>query len=81
MLDQLFGLLGIPKCAKDGCSFPGIIRFEFEDDHGPVWADLCPLCLPEVKKCLGEMGAVMKERKQLLETTEKQNLEGTGEKT
>jgi hypothetical protein len=79
MLDQLFGLLGIPKCAKDGCSFPGIIRFEFEDGNGPVWADLCPLCLPEVKKCLGEMGAVMKERKQVLETIEKQKIEAPEE--
>lgn len=75
MLDQLFGLMGIPKCAKDGCSLPGIIRFEFEDNHGPVWADLCPLCLPEVKKCLGEMSGIMRERKEVLETVEKQRLE------
>jgi hypothetical protein len=54
-----------PKCAKDGCSWPGVFKFEFTDDSGDFLAYVCPLCLIEAPTLFKEIAAVREERRLL----------------
>lgn len=63
MIGDLLGLLGFPPCARKGCKIPAFVRFEFTDENGPVWVNLCPMCLTEIRRCIEEMGTFMDERR------------------
>lgn len=65
MIQELLRLVGWPVCAREGCGMPSVVRFEFSDDKGPVWVDLCPVCVTEIRKCLDEVGTVMNERREI----------------
>lgn len=53
------------KCAKDGCRWPGVFKFEFTDDSGDFSAYLCPLCMIEAPTLLKEIAAVREEQRLL----------------
>lgn len=56
-----------PTCAKDGCPFPALVKIEQQDENGPIWAVVCPLCALEARQILDEMAAIREERRRLLQ--------------
>lgn len=58
-----------PPCAKTGCPWPGILKIKMTDEHGPLAAYLCPLCVGQAPALLEEMAAVRRERIRLLPGT------------
>lgn len=45
-------MFGLPDCGTKGCPYPGLVRFEFEDDAGPVEVFICPACVPRAPELL-----------------------------
>jgi hypothetical protein len=64
-------LLGVPSCSRDGCPWPGLFRFEFTDDDGPLTAFLCPACVPRAAELLREIAALRKRQRLPFEDDDK----------
>lgn len=58
-------------CSKQGCVLPGIFKFEFVDDNGPLVAFLCPRCFLEAPALLREIAEVKKEPFRIEQDVEK----------
>jgi len=56
---------GWPKCAREGCAWPAIFRFETKDESGLVTAHLCIMCVGSAPELLRTMVAVRKEQRLL----------------
>lgn len=63
---NVFGILGIPDCAVQGCPNPGIVKVEVEGRNGKIWAYLCVLCMSEIGECLGHLSTAAHEKLPML---------------
>jgi hypothetical protein len=59
-----------PKCAKEGCAWPGFFKVEIRDDSGkPFWAYLCFSCIREVRECFAALARLSDEERKLVESS------------
>ena len=54
----MLGLL--PACARNGCPFPGIVKFEFTEDGQTYTAMVCPRCLLDAGKLFSDVRELRK---------------------
>lgn len=62
-----------PPCSKQDCEGPGIFRFDLVNDHGPLTAYLCPVCILQAPALLKEIAAIRDEQRLLLEEETEQH--------